>query len=116
MRNSVKKSLLALRFQNLATIVVIGIFSMALMSLSTHKVNAAQKGEAIFSAYCAACHAHGKNIVDPKKPLIGSQQLKTKEIFKVYILKGNGSMPSFPQIANDDQTLQALYNYCKTMK
>jgi len=80
------------------------------------KAVAAPNGEQIFKGNCASCHAGGGNIVDPKKPVKGSAKLASVDKFKEYLLKPSGAMQPAPKIANDAQTLDALYKYCKTLK
>jgi cytochrome c6 len=98
------------------TVAILIVALGSLASLSTHKALAASSGEKLFTANCAACHANGGNIVDPKKPLKGSQKLASKEVFKDLLKKPVGAMPAFANIADSDADLTALYNYCKSLK
>jgi mono/diheme cytochrome c family protein len=105
--------------QNLFTVG--GVFALALaigslVSFGSQNAVSAPNGEEAFKASCAACHAAGGNIVNPKKPVKGSPKLASKEAFKAYLLKPSGSMMPYPQIANDAATLDALYTYCKALK
>ena len=95
---------------------VIGISFSFLLSIGSQSVVGAPSGEATFKANCAQCHTGGANIINPKKPLKGSDKLASKEAFKAYISKANGAMPAFLQIANDAPTMEALLTYCKTFK
>lgn len=86
-------------------------------AISGHVAQADDKGgEKLFSNNCAACHAGGKNIIDPKKPVIGSKKLASKASFKSFIEVPNGTMPAFKAIADKDTDLTALYNYVKGLK
>jgi mono/diheme cytochrome c family protein len=89
---------------------------MFISSWSGLKTSAAPSGETVFKNNCVTCHAGGKNTIEPKKPIIGSKKLESKEVFKTYISKGGGAMPPLPQVANDDEALQALFIYCKSLK
>jgi mono/diheme cytochrome c family protein len=83
------------------------------------KANAAgptPSGENIFTTNCACCHAAGGNIADPTKPLKGSKKLANKELFKSLLTEPMGSMPPFPEIAQNDRDLSALLNYCQNLK
>ena len=73
-------------------------------------------GEKIFTANCAACHAAGKNVMNPKKPIIGSEKLCSKKAFKNYLGKPTPPMPTFAKIAGSDGDLEDLYSYCKSLK
>ena len=77
---------------------------------------AAASGQDTFKQNCASCHADGGNIVNKKKPLKGSSTLASLDTFKQYLLKPTAPMIAYPKIANDPETLQALYTYCKTFK
>ncbi len=77
---------------------------------------AGDEGSATFKNNCAACHAGGKNIMSPNKPIIGSSELKSKEKFTKFLSTTHGVMPSFAKIASDEPTLNGLYEYVKTLK
>lgn len=96
-----------------STLVVVSMF-VGVMRHDT--AIAAPSGEQLFKNNCASCHTDGGNIVDPKKPVKGSKKLASKATFKELLGKATGVMPAFPQIANDDPSLSALYSYCKSLK
>jgi mono/diheme cytochrome c family protein len=77
---------------------------------------AAGSGESLFTANCAVCHKAGGNIMNAKKPVIGSAKLANKQTFKGYLLKPTAPMQPAPVIANNDADLTALYDYCKSLK
>lgn len=95
--------------------VIAGLFC-GLLPLFSPSVAATPNGADIFKNNCAACHANGGNIVDPKKPVKGSKKLATKAVFKDLLSKPAGAMPAFPKIVEDDPSLSALYDYCKSLK
>jgi mono/diheme cytochrome c family protein len=99
-----------------AQAVAVGVLFCGLLPLAGSSVTAAPNGADIFKNNCAACHANGGNIVDPKKPLKGSKKLATKAVFKDLLSKSAGAMPAFPKIVEDDPSLSALYEYCKSLK
>jgi len=100
----------------MAVLAVILTAFAGLVSLHTPKAIGAPSGEQLFRNNCAACHAGGGNIVDPKKPLKGSKKLTSKDTLSAYLLKPTGSMAPFPKIVGDAPALEALYQYCKTLK
>ncbi|MCC7528203.1 MAG: c-type cytochrome [Candidatus Melainabacteria bacterium] len=85
-------------------------------SIAVPHANAAPDGMKIFTANCAACHAGGKNIMDPKKPIIGSKSIASIESFKAFLSKQNGKMPAYPKIVANEEALKALHAYVKTLK
>ena len=104
------------RFTGPLAIGATAVVGFLLVINSTSSAGAAPDGSKIYANNCAACHANGGNIVDPKKPVKGSKVLATKQSFKENLLKPKGSMTAFPQIANNDADLSALYEYCKSLK
>lgn len=103
----------------LTTSALIALFAglfCGLLPFVVPSVVAAPDGADIFKNNCAACHANGGNIVDPKKPLKGSKKLASKAVFKELLSKPAGAMPAFPKIVDDDPSLSALYQYCKSLK
>jgi mono/diheme cytochrome c family protein len=107
--------------QAYGVVVTFSILALLLFSLCTilsgnQTVNAASAGDKLFATNCAACHQGGKNIVNPKKPVIGSAHLASKDAFKTYLLKPSGTMAPYPAIANNPADLAALFDYCKGLK
>ena len=88
----------------------------SLISQSTWGALPNSKGELLFKKNCASCHTYGKNALDIRKPIVGSRKLATKELFTEMIAKGTGAMPPFPRLSKDKESLQALYEYCKSLK
>ncbi len=96
-----KKSIL------MATVVL----SVGMMSAAAF---AAETGEAIFKAKCAACHPDGGNIMKPKATLKGLKD--TKKII-TQVRKGGGGMPAFDAKAISDADAKLLAGYIvKTFK
>ena len=79
-------------------------------------VSGSPDGSKIYADSCNSCHPKGGNILVPKKPVTGSKVLASKKALSDFLLKQNGSMPPYPQIANNDADLTALYEYCKSLK
>ncbi len=98
------------------SIMAVLIFSVSTILSGNQTVNAASTGDKLFATNCAACHQGGKNIVNPKKPIIGSAKLASKESFKEYLLKPGSTMVPYPAIANNPADLSALFDYCKSLK
>lgn len=72
-------------------------------------------GEGVYKQFCSECHAGGGNTIKPSKPVAGSGKLKTLGYFKQYLSSPVGHMPFYKQIVSDKPTLNALYQYCKTL-
>ncbi len=96
--------------KNLLNLVMLSSF------ISSSACFAKPDGADIFKNNCASCHAGGKNIMSPNKPIIGSDKISTKEKFTKFLSTSHGVMPSFAKIANDEPTVSALHDYVKTLK
>lgn len=75
------------------------------------KSEAIAYGRKIFKENCVQCHSQGSNLVNPAKPLKGSDKLKDFDTFLSFIRNATGRMPSFSfkQISNEE--VMALYHY-----
>jgi mono/diheme cytochrome c family protein len=102
--------------RTLAILIAYSLFLNTILLSDKQMAKAASKGEELYGLNCAACHKGGHNIVNAKKPVIGSTTLASKQTFKGYLLKPTGTMPPYPAIANNDADLTALYNYCKSLR
>ena len=67
----------------------------------------AASGAKIFSAKCAACHAGGKNLVNPQKTLakadLEKYGMNSLEAITTQVTKGKGAMPAFKGQLTDQQ-------------
>ncbi|MBE9228273.1 c-type cytochrome [Phormidium sp. LEGE 05292] len=67
----------------------------------------AASGAKIFSANCAACHAGGKNLVNPQKTLakadLEKYGMNSLEAITTQVTKGKGAMPAFQGKLNAEQ-------------
>ncbi|MDJ0616967.1 MAG: c-type cytochrome [Calothrix sp. MO_192.B10] len=67
----------------------------------------AAAGKAIFSANCAACHAGGKNLVNPDKTLkkedLEKYDMYSAEAIITQVTNGKGAMPAFKGRLKPDQ-------------
>jgi cytochrome c6 len=56
-------------------------------------------GRPVFAANCAACHAGGKNLVNPAKTLkladLQKHQIDSVDAITTQVTQGKGAMPSF---------------------
>jgi mono/diheme cytochrome c family protein len=113
-QNKAEKMARAIFFVSATTVAILAYvgFTGGTLSPALGKSDGAE----LFAKNCAACHKDGKNIVNAKKPIIGSAQLKDKKTFKSYLLKPTGTMPPSPAIANNDADLTAVFDYCKSLK
>jgi mono/diheme cytochrome c family protein len=73
-------------------------------------------GAQIFKHYCASCHANGGNRVNESRPLAGSGKLANLAILKSYLSAPPGHMPYYEELVKNPKMLQALYDYCRTLK
>ncbi|XWK89567.1 MAG: c-type cytochrome [Phormidium sp.] len=64
-------------------------------------------GAKLFSANCAACHAGGKNLVNPQKTLakadLEKYGMNSLEAIVTQVTKGKGGMPAFKGRLTDGQ-------------
>jgi len=94
--------------------------AILLLGASTFPASSAKKnvldGKQVFEQHCASCHAGGGNRVEPHRPVAGSKQLVTLAIFKSYLSEPPGHMPYYADVVNDQATLKALYDYCRSLK
>jgi mono/diheme cytochrome c family protein len=105
-----------IQLNDFAVVSVFAILLFSFFAATNFKATAAADGEKLFNSNCAACHTAGKNSIDPKKPVIGSKKLASQATFKEFLSKANGSMPAFKSIAENAESLGALYTYVKTLK
>lgn len=89
-----------------AAVLSIGLFASVAL--------AADGGEAIFKAKCAACHPDGGNIINPKETLKG---IKDAKKITAKIRKGGGGMTAFDAKAVSDADAKLVADYIiKTFK
>jgi cytochrome c6 len=87
--------------------ILCGLLAMPGMTQET----GAASGELLFKQNCAACHANGGNIINPKLPLKGSPVLKTFASFLSQVRKPQQPMPAFPPSTISDAQAKGLYDY-----
>jgi uncharacterized membrane protein len=74
-------------------------------------------GGMIFAKNCQACHPHGKNVIMPQQPIIGSDRLANFPVFRDWIrnprLPGGalGPMPAFSPAQISNSEVRDLYRY-----
>lgn len=73
-------------------------------------------GEKLFKKNCSGCHLNGQNLVKADKPVIGSKEIKTKAVFKVFIENPPKPMPKFKNITDNPEQLDALYRYVISLR
>ena len=98
-----------------AAILLIGL-SLLLPSAAKRNAPRSVDGKKVFEQHCASCHAGGGNRVHPDHPVAGSKQLTAIAVFKTYLSAPPGHMPYYADVVNDQATLKALYDYCKSLK
>ena len=101
-----------LRFLVLIFLFAFGCFSF----LNAEEAGNADLGKRLFKNNCSGCHLNGQNLIKAEKPIIGSLKLKSKEAFKEHITSPPPPMPSFKKIADNEEELNALYDYVRTLK
>ena len=96
-------------------IFLINTLCFAFWNISNAEDGKEVSGEKVFKN-CAGCHLKGQNLIKKDKPIIGSSRLQSKQIFKDFISVAHKPMPSFKNIADDKEKLDALYNYVSSLK
>jgi len=92
-------------------------FICSLLPTSAKKVSKKPvDGKVVFEQHCASCHAGGANKVSPHHPVAGSSKLSNIAVFKSYLSAPPGHMPYYEDVVKDKATLNALYQYCRTLK
>jgi hypothetical protein len=82
----------------------------------SHKPSSMSAGADIFNAHCRSCHPNGGNIINPDKPVKGSQKLKDLETFSTFLCNPTSPMPSFSQKTISDKQARELYIYITSEK
>jgi cytochrome c6 len=95
-------------FLCLIAVILTSLFTIAGMQQGTA---APASGEQLFKENCAACHAGGGNILNPKMPLKGAPLLKTFAAFLSQIRKPQPPMTAFPPSKISDRQARKLYDY-----
>jgi cytochrome c6 len=95
-------------FISVTVVVLTGLFIIAGMQQGTAGPTS---GEQLFKENCAACHAGGGNIVNPKMPLKGAPLLKTFATFLSQIRKPQPPMTAFPPTKISEKQARKLYDY-----
>jgi hypothetical protein len=81
------------------------------MSQKPTKSEEITTGRKIFRENCVQCHLKGDNLVNPAKPLKGSDKLKNFDTFLSFIRNATGRMPSFSSKQISNEEAMALYHY-----
>ncbi|MEC4986090.1 MAG: c-type cytochrome [Oscillatoria sp. PMC 1068.18] len=89
----------------LSLLVAVALFNFIFSSPAL--AGDAANGAKIFSANCAACHAGGKNYINPAKTLSKSDlekySMASLEKIVAQVTNGKAAMPSFKSKLNADQ-------------
>ncbi|UCG13067.1 MAG: c-type cytochrome [Deltaproteobacteria bacterium] len=91
-------------------LLFITALSLAIIPLHlTPQASAAdtKNGAKVFGSYCAGCHRHGGNIVNPEKTLkkeaLEKSGKASAEAIKRQVTNGAGAMPAFKTSLSDKQ-------------
>lgn len=99
--------------------LVLSLTMAALAGSIAQAVNAAEpdtkRGKQLFMSHCSKCHTGGQNNVKPSKPIVGSSVTATYATFKAYLNQPIGTMPHYEHLITDDEALQSLYGYVKSL-
>lgn len=68
-------------------------------------------GQEEFQTNCSVCHPNGGNVINPKKPMKGSEKLANFKTFLAWIRKPVQTMTSFPTSQISDKQARELYDY-----
>lgn len=85
-------------------------------TMSGDSIQTQRKGEKLFKTNCSGCHLKGENLIKPDKPIIGSQKIKSKQLFELWLENPTPPMPNFKNITSKPNQLDALYNYVTSLK
>jgi cytochrome c6 len=96
------------------------LFALAIASTAS-AVAAATSGEDLFKLHCAACHADGGNIINPKKTLkkadLEANGVKSSKDIIGKMRKPGQGMTTFDATAIPDKDAKAIADYIlKTFK
>jgi mono/diheme cytochrome c family protein len=80
------------------------------------KANPKTTGKSVYMARCEACHMMGMNVIKPGKDIVVSNKLVSLDEFKEFLSEPHGVMPAFKELANDSETVKALYGFTKKLK
>lgn len=72
-------------------------------------------GERLFKQYCANCHLGGGNRVKDNHPIAGSKMLTSIVSFRDYLKNPPGHMPYYQSLVKDQDAMDKLYSYCKSL-
>jgi cytochrome c6 len=93
--------------KNLITLVLAVIAAIALFAPTPAIAADAADGKQIFSANCAACHAGGRNAVNPTKTLqkadLEKWEMYDAAAIVTQVTNGKGAMPAFSGKLNGEQ-------------
>ena len=95
-------------FLCLTAVILVAGFTFVSM---TQGQAAPASAEQLFKEQCAACHAGGGNVVNPKMPLKGGALLQTFASFLSQIRKPQPPMPTFAPAQISDEQARKLYDY-----
>lgn len=95
-------------FLCLAAVILVAVFTIAGMQQGA---TAPASPEQLFKQQCAACHAGGGNVVNPKMPLKGGTLMETFATFLAQIRKPQPPMPTFSPAQISDEQAKGLYDY-----
>ena len=95
-------------FLCLMAAILVSVFTIVGM---TRGAAGAASAVQLFKEQCAACHAGGGNVVNPKMPLKGGTLLQTFASFLSQIRKPQPPMPTFAPAQISDEQAKGLYDY-----
>ncbi len=113
------KIVLFLYALSFCTVVVLGYFGGQLVYSAWTPPASKQyrEGEQLFKANCSGCHPSGGNVVQPRLPVINSEQLGDFDKFNAFIRDprepdgSTGIMPAFPESKISTAQARQLYEY-----
>ncbi len=87
--------------------------ALSVLSISVTVGGLANADEAVFKKNCSACHAGGKNIMNPAKGLdmdsLKSNGVDSVDAIKTLVTKGKAPMPAFESLGEDK--INSVSNY-----
>ncbi len=98
--------------------ILCGVMAILVSSMPSgqSKNRSSKVGKYLYAQNCQQCHREGRNFLKPEKELVESSKLVSKSSFKHYLSDKHGLMPVFKELASNEQELDELYRYVKTLK
>lgn len=115
--NGASAALIAVYVVAFFTVVTLGYFGANLVfgGRTPPAASRYKAGEEIYRLECSGCHPYGGNAISPDDHVIGSDKLRTPDIFFSWIRNPRAPMPPFPPKRISDGQAKELYDYASQL-